>query len=307
MKSNKANLFTASWRVLEEDVKCAIENLKELNLEPVLQASLFDRYLGYAGTPKNRAQEINLCFENTQNSIIFGIMGGMGAIHTLEYLDYSLIKKSKKTIIGYSDITILLLSIYKFSKHVRCIHGPNIGQNILSETRSRRISLKYLKKVINKENFKIKVHKKNILVEKDEVKAPIYGGNLSLMVRTLGTPYEINTSGKILFIEQNIYTSQMIFDHLWQLKLAGKFNNIKGIISGNYRKAGRDLNEYLVEFFKDFDVPVILNQRIGHIHPNISIPLGEMCVLNTQKGFWEIRFDENKNTTAKKIIKKNKK
>ena len=307
MKSNKANLFTASWRVSEEDVKCAIENLKELGFEPMLQASLFDRYFGYAGTPQNRAQELNMCFENTDSSIIFGVMGGMGAVHTLKYLNYPIIKKSKKIIVGYSDITILLLAIHKYSKTVRCIHGPNIGQNILTQTRGRRISLKYLKKAIHKENFKIKVKRKNILIEKDEVKAPIYGGNLSLMVRTLGTPYEINTDGKILFIEQNIYTTQMIFDQLWQLKLAGKFDNIKGVISGNYRRAGKDLNEHLIEFFKDFDVPVILNQRIGHIHPNISIPLGEICVLNTQKGFWEIRFDENKNPNSKKTIKQNKK
>ena len=185
------------------------------------------------------------------------------------------------------------MAIFNLSKTVRCIHGPNIGNKLLDETKNRRKSLEYLKKAVNKENYRIKVNKKHILVN-GYVEAPIYGGNLSLMVRTLGTPYEINTNNKILFIEQNIYTSRMIFDHLWQMKLAGKFDKVKGIILGNFRKAGKDINEYLIEFFKEFKIPIIYNQKIGHIHPNISIPLGEKCIINTEKKCWEINFDIKK-------------
>lgn len=288
----KASLFSSSMKISQQDIEITKENLEILQYTYSLEDSLYDSFLYYAGTPQQRANEINSCFRDKSSNILFGIMGGMGAVHTLEFLDKKVVKSSKKILVGYSDVTILLLTIHKISKKVRCIHGPNLAQNVLTETKNKKITLRYLKKVLNKQNYKIKVNKKHILIEQEEVKAPIYGGNLSLMVRTLGTPYEINTKGKILFFEQNIYTAQMIFDQFWQLKLAGKLDNIKGVILGNFKRAGKEIDEYLIEFFKEFNIPVIFNQRIGHIHPNISIPLGEMCVLNTQRRFWEIRFDE---------------
>ncbi len=84
--------------------------------------------------------------------------------------------------------------------------------------------------------------------------------------------------------------SWRIFDILWQLKLAGKFEDVKGIILGNFIKCGDDIGIYIREFFKDFKCPVIINQSIGHGEPNLAIPIGEECIIDTYNKYWGIIF-----------------
>ena len=83
---------------------------------------------------------------------------------------------------------------------------------------------------------------------------------------------------------------QHIFDMLWQLKLANKFDSCKGVMLGHFTKCGKQANKILKKFFKDFSCPVIMNQPFGHEEPNIAIPIGETCAIDTKNKFWRIIF-----------------
>ena len=280
----KASLVAPSRKITKRNLNFAKKRLKCLGFSNHFQENILSEYFYYAGSPKKRAQELNEAY-NSSTEVIFSVLGGAGAVHVLPYLDYNSIKKSNKILVGFSDITLLLSVIYQKTKK-RCLHGPNLG----NPKRFYVKTLKYLLKAINKQDYKILFKDKDILCE-GKAKAPIIGGNLELLGRSLGTSFEIKTSGKVLFLEEYDMKSWRIFDILWQLKLAGKFDDIRGIILGYFTKCGKKIDNYLIEFFKDFKCPVIMNQPIGHEEPNLTIPLGETCIIDTGRKYWGICFN----------------
>jgi len=284
LSEKSAFLVGTSGTITSSNLILTKKRLLELGINKIhYSKNIFSKYLCYAGDFQRRFQELNLAYKST-DSLIFNIIGGMGAIQILPYLDYKSIKKTNKILIGLSDLTILLNAIYQKTGK-RCIHGPHFGKDIGPS----ELSCKYLIQAINKENYDISFNKKSILKE-GLADSRIVGGNLELLVRSLGTPYEIETRNKILFLEDYDMKSWRVFDILWQLKVAGKFDKINGIILGYFKECGEDIDIYLKEFFKNFNCPIIMNQQIGHNEPNISIPIGERCIINTNELKWGIKF-----------------
>ncbi len=278
-----AFLISTSGRINKKNLSFAKKRLKNLGFKTFYRKDILSKHLSYAGDYRRRSQEINEAYSSSSR-IIFAVLGGAGAIHLLSCLDYNLIKKSKKVLVGFSDVTILLNSIYQ-NTGARCLHGPNIGKSHKFDKKT----VNCLIDVMNKKNYRVVFKEKDIFCE-GKVKAPIVGGNLELLGRSLGTPFEINTNGKILFLEDYDMKSWRVFDILWQLKLSGKFKKVKGILLGNFTECGKEINEYLKEFFRDFKCPVVMNQPFGHEEPNLTIPIGENCIINTEKKFWGIKF-----------------
>lgn len=283
----KVFLVAPSKAINSERLENAKKVLKRIGFLGIHQEDITEKYLHYAGTPKRRADEINRAYSNEDSDLIFAIVGGMGAVHLLNFLNYKKIKKSNKIFVGYSDITILLNAIYQKTKS-RCLHGPNMSKNFKEYHKKTFLCLF---DAINKKNYSVKIKEKDIFRE-GFVKAKITGGNLSLLGRSLGTPYEIDTRDKILFLEEVDLTERMIYDLLWQLKISKKFKRVKGVILGYFTNCGKEIEVYLKEFFKDFRCPVLMNQPIGHEEPNLTIPLGEECVIDTGKKFWGIKFSK---------------
>jgi len=278
----KAFLIAPSGFINKNNLILAEKRLKVIKFQKIYyRKDILSHYLEYAGYYKRRAEEINEAYSSSAD-VIFAVIGGMGAIHTLPFLDYELINNSNKTLVGSSDVTILLNTIHQRT-NARCIHGPNIGKNI-SLSKKSMISLI---NVLNKKSFIVNINEKDIF-KFGNAEGIIVGGNLELLGRSLGTEFEINTDNKILFLEEYDMKSWRVFDILWQLKLAGKFDKVKGIILGYFTKCGNDISKYLIEFFKEFSYPLIINQPIGHSEPNLAIPVGEYCLINAQDKYWKI-------------------
>ncbi len=285
MRYKKCFLIAPSGNIILKNLSLAKERLKILGFNEIMyRKDILSKCLSYAGSHERRIQEINEAYSSDAD-VIFAVLGGQGAIHTIDKIDYDAIKNSKKIIVGLSDITIILNSIFKNTK-TRCLHGPNIGkiENLNKKT------VDFLNKAINKENYKILFKNEDIL-KKGVAKAKIMGGNIELLGRSLGTHFEIETDNCILFLEDYKMKSWRVFDILWQLKISGKFDKVKGIILGNFLECEENINDYLKEFFKDFTIPVIFNQEIGHSEPNITIPLGENCIIDTNNLKWSILFN----------------
>jgi muramoyltetrapeptide carboxypeptidase len=284
----KAFLISPSGYSGKHILNNSISSLKKLGYQAKFNPDILSRYYYYAGDFKRRAKEINDAYNDKETKLIFTLIGGMGAVHTLPYLDYKKIKSSNKILIGSSDITILLNSINKLT-NATCIHGPNFSKPF-KKYDPKTISC--LMDVLNKKDYQVKINEKDVLV-KGLARAKIIGGNLTLLERSLGTAYEIDTNGRILFIEDIKMNEGWVLDILWHLKIAKKFDNIKGIILGYFINCGNNIDKYLVDFFKDFSCPVIINQPIGHSEPNLSIPMGEECIIDTKNNFWRIHFNNN--------------
>jgi len=284
MNKPNAYLIAISQAVNKKDLENARNILENWNFKVNTSQEIVSRYFSYAGNPVDRAKQVTEAYQ--KGDIIFSVIGGMGAVHIIKNINLETIKNSDSILVGYSDITILLNFLnQKFGK--RCLHGPNLGKTI-EEFDKKTISCLF--NAINKKNYQVRFKEKDILIT-GKSNANICGGNLALLQRSLATPYEIETNNKVIFIEAVDKDSQWIFDTLWQLKLAGKFDNVKGIILGHFTRCGKDIDKYIREFFRDFKCPIIMNQPIGHEEPNLTIPIGEQCIIDTEKMFWGIKFN----------------
>lgn len=284
-KRGSAYLVALSGYIEEKNILIAKKRAKKIGFnELIFKEDILERYYSYAGNFLRRYNELNKAYHSSAK-VIFNALGGMGAVHLLPYLDYEQIKKSGKVLVGYSDLTILLNYINQRT-NARCLHGPHIGKmNEISQK-----TFDFLGCALDKKNYDISFSSKDIFKE-GFVESKIVGGNLELLGRSLGTPYEIDTKNKIIFIEEYDMKSWRILDILWQLKHAGKFNEVKGLILGYFTKCGEEVLIYLKDFFKDFDFPIIFNQMIGHEEPNITIPISETCYINTKEKKWGIKFN----------------
>jgi muramoyltetrapeptide carboxypeptidase len=277
-------LISPSGHLSKEKFNNSLKNLKKWGFGRIKYLkSINSKFYYYAGDYERRYNEVNQAYKDEETEIVFCARGGMGAVQLISFLDYNMIRKSGKVLIGFSDATILLNSIYQKTS-LRCLHGP-----MPCNKNYDRKTISCLHMALNKEDYSVRINEKDVFKE-GFAKAKIVGGAIRVLVKSLGGEHEIQTSDKILFLEQNHWRGRDIYDALWQLKLAGKFKKVKGIILGYFTKCDEPVLNYLKDFFKDFKCPIIFNQPIGHKEPNLTIPIGEICIINTEKLSWQIKF-----------------
>jgi muramoyltetrapeptide carboxypeptidase len=252
----------------------------------------FGRYVtqgsGYKSrTVKERLEDLHSMFLDVSIKGIICIRGGYGCGQLIDQIDYSLIRANPKVFVGYSDITALHLAIQKKSNMVT-FHGPMMVSSLT------KYSQAYLQKAIFSPNpigsFSNPTNEAGIrnshplrVINSGKSTGKLTGGNLSLISSLMGTPYEIDTEGKILFIEDVGEEPYRIDRMLNQLKLAGKLQKAAGIIVGEcsdceYKQAGsvwdESLGEIIDRYFANLKCPVIYGLMIGHTSDQITIPLG---------------------------------
>lgn len=257
------------------------KGFNNLGYNVVFGESLKSQVRGYLSCDdETRINDIHNMFLDKNIDAIFCIRGGYGTLRIIDKIDFDIIKNNPKIFVGFSDITLLLNNFNKKSKLI-CFHGPMAGQiNKLDE-----LSFNSLFENINMND--------DILI-KDDLKVMNYGacrgelvgGNLSLLVASLGTEFEIDTKGKILFIEEINEYMYKIDKMITQLILCNKIQECNGIILGDFnncKKSNEDdpsLYELLEERLKKFNKPIIYNLKSGHCSPNITLPIGRICEMN---------------------------
>lgn len=254
-------------------------------------------YLG--GTVAERLDDLHQMFADPEVKAVFAIRGGYGSEQLLDRIDYDLIRRNPKIFLGYSDITALHLAIRKRTGLVT-FHGPVVLSPFSGYTqqyfRKALFSPQPMGAVANPpDSNPLRPAHTVRTIRGGRARGPLAGGNLSLISTTMGTPWEIETAGRILFLEDVDEQPYSIDRMLTQLRLAGKLAAAAGIVFGECRDCRpRDyqpsfestfsLGEVLDEILGGLKVPVFSGLTVGHTDDQATLPLGVMTALDADKG-----------------------
>lgn len=279
---------TSSAISTEREAQCT-EAIRQLGYKVKTADNLSQNHAGYmAGDGETRATWINCMFADPEVDAIFCIRGGDGGSRTIEYLDLKTIKANPKIFVGYSDVTSFHLIFNQICGFVT-FHGPMVSSNMVDafDDESRASLFQALNadapyEFKNPDGYDLKVLKEG------EGEGTLVGGNFALLGASMGTPYEVNTKGKILFIEEIGETMSRIDRLVYQLKNSCKLKECAGILLGQFTRCpNKDMPEYTeLNIFKDaladLNIPVMYNIQAGHGQPNMTLPLGAHCIISTK-------------------------
>ena len=276
-----------------DSIKSGIEFLKNLGFNIKEGAHLYDR-LGYlAGNDINRASDLITMFQDPDVDMILCVRGGYGTMRILPLLDYDIIKANPKIFMGFSDITTLLNEL-ALKCDLITFHGP-MGSSNLKDNETLNSFLSTLSE--EKDSYKLNNPNGIKLMCEVEgiVEGQLVGGNLCLICSTLGTPYEIDTKDKILFIEEVGEPPYRIDRMLTQLLLSNKLQQCKGFILGQftdctlpYYEKSLTLEEVLYDRLLSLNKPTLSGFMSGHSYPKLTVPIGAKVKLDCFKGAIEI-------------------
>ncbi len=290
---DRVALIAPSSPVTKEKLELALQSIRFLGLIPVPFPSCFMRNGYLSGTDKARAKDVNDAFLDSSIRGIFCLRGGYGATRILPLLNYEAIRGNPKFFAGYSDITALHAVFNKLCELIT-YHSPMParGYEILDYFSLESLSAAVFHgcppgAVLNPAGQELET------IYPGEAQGPITGGNLSVLAAALGSPYEVDTKDKILFIEEVNELPYRIDRGLTALKLAGKLSAAAGIILGTFADMPEEdaepgdtlsLPQVFEQTIRPLEKPTVNNFRSGHIYPQITIPMGMTAKLNATAG-----------------------
>lgn len=285
---DKIRIVSPAGKVAEKYVLPAVEWLTRQGYKVELGKHVFDTHFQFAGTDAERLEDLQTALDDPETAAIICSRGGYGTVRIIDKLDFSRFRKKPKWLAGFSDITILHAAINKLG--IATIHGamPRFFFDDNGQSNENLDSLMQLLKG-NPVDYKIETQPEN---RTGSCTAGIVGGNLSIMVSLLGTKYEIDTRGKILFIEdidEYLYHTDRM---MHQLKLAGKLDKLAGLVVGDFTDVkdnespfGKTVHEIIAEAVVDYNYPICYGFPAGHDKKNLALAFG----LD-----WELKVSEQK-------------
>ena len=285
---NTIGIIAPSGPAVREKTESGKKFLEELGFSVVLSEGCYGKNGYLAGTDERRLKDLHGMFENPDIHGIICLKGGYGTPRILDGIDIDLIIRNPKVFMGYSDITALHV-LFNQQASLVTFHGPMIASEFYKGLDERTVeSMKHSLmsdqsqgSLINPEGEEIRC------LFEGRAKGRIIGGNLALIAATMGTPYEIDTKDKLLFLEDVGEDPYRIDRMLTQLRLGGKLKEAAGIIFGDFKdcegkkeKDARSLRAVLSEFAEDAGIPAIYNLQTGHCLPHLILPLGVMATLD---------------------------
>jgi len=241
-------------------------------------AHLYDRQDYLAGDDDARLSDLHAMFLNREINAIFCSRGGYGSLRLLDRVDYDLIREHPKIIVGYSDITALLMAIYKKTGLIT-FHGPMV-RGLSSLHDDNRAHLFQLISSDQPVSFSPMTGKRII---SGRAQGPLMGGNLSLICHLVGTSYLPSLDGCILFVEDRGEPAYRIDRMLTHLALSGQLKGIAGLIGGEFLDCGEIslIDNLLNRLASDLNIPLITGFPTGHGLKNLALPIGIPAQLDT--------------------------
>jgi muramoyltetrapeptide carboxypeptidase len=279
-----------------EEIRIAIETMEQYGFKVLLGKHINAQYGYLAGKDKERAEDINEMFRRPDIRGIVTFSGGYGCSRLLPFLDYDLIRQNPKVLVGHSDITALLIGIYQKTGLIG-FHGSSgltgVGDYAIAGFRQAIMNAGKIGRVAAPPSGNEAVDRDNRLVSivPGRATGQLIGGNLTLVTNLLGSPYEPDTRGKILFLEDVGEEPYRIDRMLTQLWLAGKLQEAAGIALGHFKDCvpkefqpsfyqTLSLEQVLRDRFEPLGIPTLYNLMFGHIKENAVLPIGAIATLD---------------------------
>jgi len=254
--------------------------LKSMGFDIFIPEGLFHRKGYLAGSDTHRAELVNRLFNDPSVDAIICARGGFGSIRVLSYLNYKSIRAHPKLCVGFSDASTLLSALYTRCELVT-FHGPVV--TLLADASPKTIEHLY---AVLTTNDVLTLHPENsITIRPGLARGPVVGGNLTSLCHLTGTPFQPDYKGHILVLEDRGEKTYRIDRMLTQMKLAGCFHHIAGIVLGSFMDCGdiKDIFRIVDDVFDDDLIPILAGFDIGHGPHNLTIPLGVSATVDADK------------------------
>jgi muramoyltetrapeptide carboxypeptidase len=269
-----------------------VAELERLGFRARYEQGILDKARYTAGDDRRRAAELTRAFTDPEIKAVWAARGGYGSMRLFNLLDEDLIGRSPKIFIGYSDMTALSLYFYRRFGWVT-FHGPMAAKDLAGgeDHYDRETLIKAI--TVASPLGEIRSNKTEMLHRGagGRVTGRLLGGCLSLITAMMGAPDELDTRGSILFLEDTATRPYAIDRMLQQLKLSGKFDEVRGIVFGEmtdcvqHADQGYRIQDVLAECTADLNIPVMFGLPSGHSPSgNLTLPLGVTATLDADRG-----------------------
>lgn len=257
------------------DVDPGIALAKSWGLEVVLGKNVFNKHNHFAGTDKERQNDLQLALNDKKIKAIWCLRGGYGTVRIIDQIDFTALKKHPKWVVGFSDITTLHTTIHNLG--IATIHASMPG-GMRSATDEAKQTLY---KALFGYDYGFEIPS-NVLNKVGKTKGILIGGNLSIINSMIGSNSEVNTNGKILFIEDVNEDLYRVDRMMYALKRTGALQHLKGLIVGDFSYDvkkdtlfGGTPREIILNVVKEYNYPVIFDFPAGHIRDNRALIFGK--------------------------------
>lgn len=251
-----------------------VEAIQSMGFLPVWSEEIFSKTRYMAGSDERRKTELIDMFKNRDIKAIFCARGGYGAGRLPPLLDKETIISNPKIFVGYSDICFLLHYLEQRCSLV-AFHGPMVAGDLARGLSPYEAELFVKLLTTTKPLGRLKIDNTGV-IQGGNGEGTLTGGCLSIIINSMGTPFELDTKGKIIFLEDTNEEIYRLDRMLTQLKIAGKFDRAKGVIFGNIYKSGEEEQfiEMVSEIFSDLKIPVLYRIPAGHGGGAMTLPFG---------------------------------
>lgn len=283
-KGDDVAVISTARKLSPSEIDFAITKIKSWGLNVCFGKNLFKKQHQFAGTIKERAEDLQWALDDNNIRAVFFARGGYGSVHVVDYVDWQAFKIKPKWLIGFSDITVFHSHVHQ-SFNIPTLHAamPITFPQNTDDTIKKTRDILFGESV----SYKLKGHSFN---KNGEVKSIVVGGNLSILYSLLGSRSQINTNGKILFLEDLDEYLYHIDRMMQALKRAGMLENLSGLMIGSMNRMndntipfGKNAEEIISDVVSEYTYPVAFNIPAGHINENLPLVFGKKVNFSVSK------------------------
>jgi muramoyltetrapeptide carboxypeptidase len=272
-KGDKIGIAATARKVSMDELEPAIAAFKSWGLEVVPGKNVFQSQDQFAGTDRERAEDLQTMLDDPSIKAIIGARGGYGTLRIIDQLNFDELKKHPKWMIGFSDITVLHAHIHNLG--IETLHAKMLINFTKDEASSATLKQALFGELRQHET------PPHVLNRKGTAEGELVGGNLSLLYAIAGSVSDLDTRGKILFIEDLDEYLYHVDRMMMNLKRSGKLDALAGLVVGgmsdmkdNKIPFGKNAEEIILDAVKEFDYPVCFQFPAGHVDTNLALYFG---------------------------------
>lgn len=285
--NDKAVIVSPAGKIDEYLVKDAASVLESWGLLPEISENALCDTGRFSGFVEQRLSDLQNAFDDPDVKLILCSRGGYGVVHLLDKLDFTCMKINPKWLVGFSDITALHAALQ--ANGIMSVHGPMAKH--FSDEGAQDVSVRYTKSIVAGQSVKyeVPVGKSKFLNRLGKASGKLFGGNLAVFCGIMGTKFLKILANGILFIEDIGESPYKVDRMIYQLKLAGVFDKISGLIVGQFTDYEEDsqmynaLHESILNAISEYSFPVCFDFPIGHVKLNFPVIMGARASLNVKE------------------------